>query len=172
MHYFYLVTHMSNEVIPKKTNGKRNRQVGHALERQMAERFRKIGFPHVVTCRSESRSRDNQKIDLINKDERINGRLPYNVQCKNSVKAIKYPLALSEMPSIPGIVNVVVHRQTVKINDRFISKGDYALLHLNDWMDMVQKLQQYEQGNVGGKLVSSSQGGDGERVFPKAKRNH
>ncbi|CAM6001124.1 unnamed protein product [Sphagnum balticum] len=30
---------------------------------------------------SESRSRDNDKIDIMNKDERKNGRLPYNLQC-------------------------------------------------------------------------------------------
>lgn len=138
------------------TNGKRNRQVGHALERRIAEELRAIGYPHVVTCRSESRSRDNQKIDLINKDERINGRLPYNIQCKNSVKAIKYPLALSEIPTVPGVMNVVIHRQTEKVNERFITRGDYVMMHFKDWLDMVKRLNQYEQRATGGQLVSSS----------------
>ncbi len=142
----------------KKTNGKRNRSVGHALERRIAEIFRSIGYPHVVTCRSESRSRDNQKVDLINKDERVNGRLPYNIQCKNSVKAIKYPLALSEMPVVPGVKNVIIHRQTEKVGERFLTRGDYAVLHLEDFLDMVKRLNQYESGIIGGQLVSGTQG--------------
>src|ERR1700744_2425012 len=71
------------EVKEKKQRGtNRNRDAGHGFERWIVKWFIKLGFPHVVTSRSESRSRDNDQIDVLNKDEYINGRLPYNVQGK------------------------------------------------------------------------------------------
>lgn len=124
--------------------GKRNRSVGHQTERLLATKFREIGFPHVVTSRSESRSRDNDKVDLINKNEAVVGRLPYNVQSKNSVKPVKYALLLDELPKIEGITNVVVHRQTVKTGNRFMTKDDFAILYLDDFFKLIKKLKEYE----------------------------
>jgi hypothetical protein len=123
----------------------RNRTAGHNFERKIAEQLRDLGYPHVVTSRSESRSRDDQKIDLINKDEAINGRLPYNIQCKNSVRSLKYPKVLSEIPYVPGVINLIIHRQTEKSeNGRFITRDDYAILKWGDFRNIIKKLKQYE----------------------------
>lgn len=136
------------------TNGKRNRQAGHSLERGLAEVFRSIGFPHVVTTRSESRSRDNQKIDLMNKDERINGRFPYNVQAKNSTAHLKYAKLLSEIPTVPDVMNVIIHKQTEKVGTRFLPRGQYAILYLKDFLTLIQ--QRDEQRNVRGGVVHTT----------------
>lgn len=129
---------MSTEEKVVKTNGKRNRLAGHGFERECAKAFRKIGFPHVVTTRSESRSRDNQQIDLINKDEAVNGRFPFNVQCKNSAAKVRYPKILSELPKTPGVINVIIHKQTGKVNNKFMSKGKYVIMNMDDFMQMVK----------------------------------
>lgn len=133
--------------------GKRNRQAGHNFELEIAREFRELGFPHVVTTRSESRSRDDQKIDLMNKDEAKNGRFPFNVQVKNSTVHLRYAKILSELPSTPGVINVVIHKQTEKVNERFLPKGKYAILHLSDFLSMVRKLNQHESKTSGGQLV-------------------
>lgn len=124
------------------TNGKRNRSAGHKWERQLAESFRLIGFPHVVTTRSESKSRDDQKIDLMNVDEGKNGRFPYNIQAKNSTISLKYMKILSEMPKGEGL-NVIIHNQTKKQGTRFITQGQYAILSLEDFMYMVKMIRSY-----------------------------
>ena len=130
-----------SEVLTKKTNGKRNRKAGHSFELELAKRFREIGFPHVVTTRSESRSRDDSGIDLINKDEATNGRFPFNVQSKNSAARPPYPKLLSDMPAVTGVINVVIHKQTEKNqNGRFLPVGKYAILNLDDFMDMIKKI--------------------------------
>lgn len=130
--------------LPKKTNGKRNRQAGHGLELELARKFREIGFPHVVTTRSESRSRDNQGIDLINSDERVNGRFPFNVQSKNTTSNVPYAKLLADMPVVPDVVNVVIHKQTARVNDRFIGRGKYAILNLEDFLELVRRLKEYD----------------------------
>lgn len=128
------------------TNGKRNRNAGHSFELEMADAFRKAGFPHVVTSRSENRHRDAQKIDLVNKDELENGRLPYNIQCKNSVGKLSYQKLLSQLPKNEGIVNVLVHKQTEKAVTRFITRDKFAILYLADFLTMVELLDKYKKG--------------------------
>lgn len=122
----------------------RNRTAGHSFELECARLFREAGFSHVVTTRSESRSRDNQQIDLINKDEGTNGRLPYNVQCKNKTTKVVYHKILSELPKTPNVVNVVIHKQTEKTakSGRFLPVGKYAILNLEDFMNIVKKLNE------------------------------
>lgn len=119
---------------------KRNRSVGHNLERQLAKKFRELGYEHVVTTRSESRSRDNQGIDLINKDEAVNGRFEFNVQAKSINKHVAYAKLLADIPVVEGVTNVVIHRQTTKHGDRFVETGKYAILNLEDFFKMVKRI--------------------------------
>lgn len=128
-----------------KTNGKRNRSAGNGWERELAELFRSLGFTDVVTSRAESRARDAQKVDLMNKDERNNGRLPYNVQAKNTTNHLKYGKVLSEMPNTPNVVNVILHKQTEKTGNRFICKDKFAILKMEDFITIVKKLKEYEE---------------------------
>ncbi len=122
-----------------KTNGKRNRSAGGNWERKLAEIFRNIGFPHVVTTRSESRSRDNQKIDLINKDEAKNGRFQYDVQAKSVTGHLRYAKVMAEMENHPGCIPVIIHRQTEKVNNRFVVRNEFAIVHLSDFLTLVQQ---------------------------------
>lgn len=134
----------------KKTNGKRNKNAGHGWEREIVNDLKEMGYPHVVTTRSESRGRDAQKIDVMNKDEGENGRLPYNIQAKSLSKAAQYPKLLSELPIVKGVMNVVFHKQT-KANEsgRFMTQGKFAILGLSDFYEMMKdklRLNRLEQG--------------------------
>lgn len=119
--------------LPKERGVKRNVTAGSNYELDIRDKYRALGFPHVVSTRSENKTRDGQKIDLINTDEWKNGRFPYNVQCKNTCQHVEYhdifvgypkyvkPKRLEGekiekqilgMPLIPGIVNVIHHKLT------------------------------------------------------------
>lgn len=119
------------------TNGKRNRSAGHKWERTLVDEFKQLGFPHVVTTRSESRSRDAQKIDLMNKDELINGRFPFNVQAKTTTNHVKYAKLLAEMPSVVGVTNIVIHKQTQKVGTRFQPVGMYVVMMFSDFKQLL-----------------------------------
>ncbi|MCU0322686.1 MAG: hypothetical protein MUE72_09735 [Chitinophagaceae bacterium] len=129
-----------------RTRGKRNRSAGSNWERELAKLFRDIGYLHVVTTRSESRSRDAQKIDLINKDEGVNGRLPFNIQAKNVVGHLKYGKVLAEMPKDDNM-NVVLHKQTYKKGDRFIESDRFAIMYMEDFIKLIVKLLKNEHRN-------------------------
>lgn len=129
-------------------NGKRNRQSGNNWERLCAKQLREIGYLDLKTSRECSRQRDAEKVDLCNAHEDIYGRLPFNVQCKTLTTTAKYPKLLQELKDFnPGDnqINVVFHRMTKKsAKGRFMTTGEYALLNLDDFYNMVDKLFKLE----------------------------
>lgn len=56
--------------------GKQNKQRGNNFERQIVKELRELGFQNVVTSRSESKSTDDNKVDIIDKDK----KLPFDMQ--------------------------------------------------------------------------------------------
>ncbi len=122
------------------TPGKRNRIAGHNWERECVKLLIKVGFPHVVTSRSESKKRDADKIDLMNTDEHENGLLRYSVQCKTLSNAAPYPKLLSEIKSLKGALKVIFHKQTKKSEKgKFVETGRYAILYMDDFLDLIKE---------------------------------
>jgi len=122
------------------TPGKRNRIAGHNWERECVKIFREVGFPHVVTSRSENKKRDADKIDLMNTDEIENGLLRYSVQCKTLSTSAPYPKLLTEMKSLKGAIKVILHKQTKKSEKgKFVETGRYAVMHMDDFMDLIKE---------------------------------
>lgn len=121
-----------------------NRRAGHEYERKIATILRDSGlFPRAVTSRSCNRSRDNQGVDLVNEDEAVNGRMDFNIQCKNSQDRQDYGKLLSSMPQ-GDIPNVVLHRHTHKSGNRFMVQGEYAILTQEEFISLVRYKRGYE----------------------------
>ena len=121
---------------------KRNRSAGHAWERECVEMLREI-FPNIVTSRSESRSRDDQKVDLINRDEFSNGKLPYNFQCKTTANTVNYSKLMDEMPEGH---NIILHKQTKRSGSRFMLKGRYAVVDIELLITLLKSRHDYIVG--------------------------
>lgn len=129
----------------KKSGGNRNRTAGHGFELEVINRLKETKmFPHVVSTRSENRTRDGQKVDIINRDELKNGRLPYNFQCKNTCRVEKYHELLAEMPKGTAI-NVVMHKRTKRTGARFNTIGYYAILRQGDFIDLIKELERLKK---------------------------
>lgn len=131
----------------KKTNGSRNRNVGNNLERELVNTL-KVIFPDITTSRNNSRVRDASGVDLMNKDEHIVGRLPYNIQAKCLAKHVDYTKVLSEMPK-GAETNVIIHRKTKKSekSGRFMTQGTYAIMEATDFYKLIEdinNLQNYK----------------------------
>lgn len=77
---------LPTEEKPKKKRGMgaRNKAKGNEYERKIAAELRELGFPGVVTSRSESKIADANKVDLIDTE----GKLPVNIQLK---KVMNFP---------------------------------------------------------------------------------
>lgn len=116
---------------------KRNVYAGHNYELVCRDIFIQLGWPHLTTTREGSQTRDQQKIDLMNKDEHLNGRFEYNIQCKSIAGIVNYHNIFSgyettvliksgprkgqkvkkwieKMPDNEGVVNVILHKFTEK----------------------------------------------------------
>lgn len=142
----------------KKKKSNRARAVGHTWERDCRDFLIEIGFEHVCTTRLESKARDAKKVDLMNKDEYKNGRLPINVQCKNLVMNIRgknfvypdfaYPDILNTMPSDGQEINVIFHNMTEKRKEKFYSVGQFAHLKLYDFLMLVKELKELREENT------------------------
>ncbi len=119
--------------------GTRNRRTGNAWELTCKRKLEPI-FPFLVSARSESRNRDNQKVDLMNADEYKNGRCPYNIQCKSLCSTSNYRRIMEVMPTDIG-VNVILHNQTKKKGSRFITVGNYAILDSQEFWKIKNKIK-------------------------------
>jgi len=124
----------------------RNRVAGHNWERVCAQKWRSMGYLGVLTSRECSRLRDSQKVDLSNADEDVDGRLPYNIQCKTLSSSAPYSKLLRELEenNKGPQINVVVHKMTKKSGVKFMTVGEYAILNLTDFYRMAEKILHYE----------------------------
>ena len=70
----------SNEVDkkPRQRSAKYSKTKGSSYEQKIAKELRELGFEGVVTARFESKSKDNNKIDLVDKED----KLPVYIQLK------------------------------------------------------------------------------------------
>lgn len=123
------------------SNGKRNRTAGHKWERTCAKRLREAGFTHVVTSRAESKSRDDSKVDLMNKDEYKNGRLPYNFQCKSTTQNTNYYKLLKELPQGSPELNIILHEKTEKRGEKFVKVGEFAIMEADAFFELITELE-------------------------------
>ena len=57
-------------------SGKTNRRRGNNYELQIVKELKDLGFECVVTSRSESKAKDNDKVDIIDKGK----QLPFDMQ--------------------------------------------------------------------------------------------
>jgi len=78
----------------KKKTGAYCRNKGHRYETKIAQELRNLGFTDVVTSRSESKSMDDKKVDLVDRS----GKLPCYIQLKNTVNTPQYYAIKKECP--------------------------------------------------------------------------
>jgi hypothetical protein len=106
--------------------GSIQRRKGHNWEREIVHRLKERGW-NVATSRYVSRQLDDQGVDIA-------GDYPYSPQLKSTVNT----------PNIKDLLettaaNVIFWRKNEKKNKRFFAVGEYAMLGLEDFLDLVDK---------------------------------
>ena len=132
----------------KKKGSSRNKTAGSNWERLIAKKLRELGFHDIKCSRECSRLRDSKKVDLCNADEDKNGRFPFNIQAKSYNTHVKYAKLLKELEDHNGRnqVNVVFHKLTEKsIGGKFMPKGEFAILNLDDFYKIIAQLKVCEE---------------------------
>ena len=106
-----------------------NRRRGHNWERKCLQYLSGI-FKDIKTSRYASKMKDDQKVDLCFTD-------PFNFQCKLSNKKLDYAEILSEMPEDENI-NVILNKLRYKAGENFVSKGEFAILRVEDLIKLIE----------------------------------
>lgn len=116
----------------KRRNLKNNRKRGHDAERQIVTELKAHGF-RVVTSRSESKSLDDKKIDIIDLDGQL-----CNIQSK---KTLKYPDYIKIRNSCPikDKEFVLIWDQQKATEKTFRSVGRMAIMDINFFYKLIQK---------------------------------
>jgi hypothetical protein len=58
---------------------------------------------------------------------------------------LSYEKELSKLPNNPNIINVIFHKRTYKAGERFLPRGQYAFLKLEDFVSMMKNVKRYKE---------------------------
>lgn len=124
---------MSEEKKKRSRNSKRSRARGVAYEQQIAKELRELGFEGVVTSRSESKAMDNNKIDLVDRNNQLffYSQLKRTQQCPNWFK-IESECPLKDKPF------VIFWNSQVPTEKTFRSLGEIVMLPKSFFYELIK----------------------------------
>lgn len=118
---------------------------GKQLQTLPDERF--LVFPKLGSTRKLSRSLDAKKVDItVENSDRID-EFPYLIQAKTAVtETVPYVKLIEEIEqkNKQGIP-VVFHQKTIKQGSIFRVKGEYAILKLENFIDLIAELAELKK---------------------------
>ena len=104
----------------------RNKSAGNKWELDIVHTLKDLGWK-AVSSRQESRSADARGIDVISD-------YPYDIQAKCMKSQPNFHTLLTETDA-----EVVFFRKTEKRGKRFYAQGEYAVIPLQEFLNLVQK---------------------------------
>lgn len=125
---------------PPKTNGKRNKAAGNAWELEVINILKDRGlYPHVVSCRSNSKRLDDAGIDLMHIDEATHGMMQDSIQCKTMSSAPSYPKILDRIRKEGRPGPVIFHRQTEAKGEtrRQMERDRFAMTYMERYLELM-----------------------------------
>jgi len=115
-----------------------NKTRGSSFERYCINKLKELGYDKAVSSRAESKNRDNLGVDICYTE-------PFNIQCKTLSKNIDIYDVITNMPSEESMINMIFYRKTKKAKVNFVTQGEYAILHLNDFLTIMKILNKYKK---------------------------
>ena len=114
----------------KSRIGKTNRRKGNNFELEIVKKLKEIGYDGCVTSRSESKSKDNDKIDIVDK----NDKLPINIQTKYTSVFPNFFEISKQCSDKTKPFSIIWKKYTSGEN----SPGTVAILPLDFFMDLLK----------------------------------
>lgn len=122
-------------------SGKTNRRRGNNYELQIVKELKDLGFECVVTSRSESKSKDNDKVDIIDKC----GQLPFDIQIqiKKTASTPSY-FKIRESSSVDNESFVIVWNKQKRAKVNMVSEGEAVILDKNLFYKLIKNFLKTE----------------------------
>ena len=149
----------------------RNRRAGTNWERAVIKKLNELSnecgspasaqdedcfklFPKLGSTREYNRDLDGRKVDIVTTNPEKLADFGYLIQCKSkaggSVNYIKIMREMEENLQYFSGIKVIFHESTHKKTDkngkiRFFRDGNYAILKIDDFIEMMRKIAEYEK---------------------------
>jgi hypothetical protein len=125
---------VSNDKPKRKRNPKNSRRRGNAYEVKIAKELQELGFPGVVTSRSESKRMDDSKVDLIDTENKLTCLL----QLKLTQATPNYFKIRNECP-IKDKPFCIIWNKTKPTDSTYRSEGEVVILDKEFFYKLIQK---------------------------------
>jgi hypothetical protein len=117
----------------KRRNLKRNRTRGHDFERTIVSELKDIGYTGCVTSRSESKSMDDKKIDIIDTEN----KLPCYIQAKATMNTPDY-FGIEKACPLKDKPFVVFWNKIKATTSTFRSEGQIVMIPKTFFYDLIK----------------------------------
>ena len=118
----------------KRTRSKSySRTKGHNYEQKIVKELKELGFKNVVTSRSESKAMDDNKVDIIDKDD----LLPCKLQLKSTQSIPSYFKIRSESTVNPEEFVIIWSKQE-KREVNIVSVGEAVIMDKNLFYKLIK----------------------------------
>jgi len=121
------------KISKKKRNGAYNKRRGNAYETKIAKELRDLGFNGVVTSRSESKRADDNKVDLVDTEN----KLPFFPQLKRTINTPQYFKIREESTVDPEKFVLFWNKQEPK-ETNICSVGECVILDKNFFYELIK----------------------------------
>lgn len=126
------------EEIQEKPKRKRSnaysKNKGNRYEAQIAKELRDLGFGGCKTSRSESKSTDDNKVDIIDTE----GKLPCSIQLKKTQSTPSYFKIRSESTVDPKTFCIIWNKQEKK-ETNICSVGECVMIDKSFFYELIKK---------------------------------
>jgi predicted AAA+ superfamily ATPase len=126
---------LKNIILGKKRTGAYNRTRGQRAEQRVVNELKSLGFTEVVSSRSESKATDDNKIDIIDKAQ----KLPFglNIQVKHQIQTPQYFKIRSESTA-PNETFVILWDKQEPREKNIITVGRCAIMDIDLFYKLIK----------------------------------
>ena len=119
----------------RKRSGAYNRNRGQRAEQKVVNELKALGFTGVVTSRSESKTTDDNKVDIIDK----NNQLPFdiNIQVKHQIPYPQY-FKIREQSTVPNDTFVILWDKQEPREKNIVTVGRCAIMDIELFYKLIE----------------------------------
>lgn len=126
----------------KKRSTAYSKNKGSRYEQQIAKELRELGFPGCKTSRSESKATDDNKVDIIDTEN----KLPCSIQLKKTQVTPQYFNIRSQSTVDPETFCIIWNKQEKK-ETNICSVGECVIIDKNFFYKLIKNYVDGKSGN-------------------------
>ena len=128
------------------TNGRRNERAGSIYEKEIIDEINSHRlFPILGQSNLLDKEQDRKMNDIMPVHE--DKAFDYAIQAKVSTGKIFYPKLLAFMSEhFPKKKKVVLHKYTKNEKGRYLTRGKFAIMHQDEFLETIRELESYKRG--------------------------